>query len=265
MDLRMDNLPLLTVSKPGVFNTASRVYKLRVVRLIIFSTAAALLAAAAPPDRTVWDGVYTAAQATRGAAIYSSSCSSCHREGLPDRAAPAADGGRFMESWSEDTVKSLFTLIKTTMPRSAPASLSDAAYTDIVAYILERNAFPAGSEELVPDTLAAVRIQAKGGPEPVPNFALVRTSGCLTQGPDKAWMLTHATEPIRTRDPAEEANGHDPSAKTSGDRTFRLLQLYLGPEAGGRTVEAKGFLIRTPTEGRLNVTSVRTLAARCEE
>ena len=192
---------------------SARVYKLMAVRVLIFSVFIAMLAGygsaailPAAADKTVWDGVYTAAQATRGGAVYATECSGCHRDGLPERAAPAADGGRFMEAWGEDSLKSLFTVIKTTMPQSAPGSLSDTAYTDIVAYILKENAFPAGAEELTPGALDTVRVQAKGGPEAVPNFALVRVVGCLTRAADKSWMLSRATEPVRTRDPnaAEE-------------------------------------------------------------
>ena len=222
-------------------------------------------AAIAAADKTVWDGVYTAAQATRGAAVYATACGGCHRDRLPDRAAPAADGGRFMEAWAEDSLKSLFIVIKTTMPQSAPGSLSDAAYTDIVAYILKENAFPPGSEELTPGALDAVRVQAKGGPEAVPNFALVRVLGCLTRAADKTWLLSRASEPVRTRDPnaADETKPEDAGAR-GGARSFKLLQLYLGSDSdSGRQVEVRGFLIRVPNDDRINVTSMRKVAETC--
>jgi mono/diheme cytochrome c family protein len=240
------------------------------VRVLIFSVFIVMLAgygsATAAEDKTVWDGVYTSAQATRGAAVYATECSACHRDGLPKRAAPAADGGRFMEAWAEDSLKSLFNVIKTTMPQSAPGSLSDAAYTDIVAYILKENAFPPGSEELTPGALDTVRVQGKGGPEPVPNFALVRVFGCLTRGADKAWMLSRAGEPVRTRDPnaGEDAKPGETEAKAAGSRTFKLLQLYLGSDSdSGRQVEVRGFLIRVPNDDRINVTSLRKVAETC--
>jgi mono/diheme cytochrome c family protein len=210
---------------------AVRILIFRVVVAILAGyCSAAILPATAAADKTVWDGVYTSAQATRGGAVYASECSGCHRDGLPERVAPAADGGRFMDAWAEDSLKSLFTVIKTTMPQAAPGSLSDAAYTDIVAYILKENAFPSGSDELTAATLDAVRVQAKGGPEPVPNFALVRVLGCLTRAADKAWVLTRAGEPVRTRDPnaAEDATPEETAARAAGARTFKLLQLYLG-------------------------------------
>ena len=65
------------------------------MRVPIFSVFAAMLAgfcsaailpAAAAADKTVWDGVFTSAQATRGGAVYATECSGCHRDGLPERA-----------------------------------------------------------------------------------------------------------------------------------------------------------------------------------
>jgi hypothetical protein len=39
------------------------------------------------------------------------------------------------------------------MPRSKPASLTPQEYSDIVAFILQQNGFPAGTSELSADTL----------------------------------------------------------------------------------------------------------------
>lgn len=233
------------------------------VRLLIFATIfGAALATSAVAGQTVWDGVYTSAQATRGAAIFASQCSACHNDTLPDRIAPAS----FMNALAEDTLKSLFTVVKTTMPRTAPGSLTDAAYTDIVAYVLQLNAFPPGAEELGPGALDTIRVEAKGGPEPVPNFSLVRTSGCLAQTAGTSWTLTNATDPVRTRDPGAEtdAKGDNTPPKSGGGHTFRLLQAYPAESERGHKVEAKGFLIRASNEERITVTSLRTIAANCE-
>lgn len=223
-------------------------------------------AASAPLDRTIWEGVYTTSQAERGAQVFERECRTCHKESLPDRVLPAARGGRFMEAWSEDTLESLFTLIKMSMPRGAPASLSDSAYTDIVAYILHLNELPAGSDQLETNALTGIRVSARNGPGPVPDFALVRVIGCLTRAPDKSWMLTNATEPVRTRDPeaAKDSELDRSGLVSSSGAVFRLLQVYLPPGSdGGRKVEAKGFLIRQP-DNRISVTSLRTIAPTCD-
>ena len=37
------------------------------------------------------------------------------------------------------------------MPRDDPGSLEESVYIDIVAYVLQQNAFPSGAEELKSD------------------------------------------------------------------------------------------------------------------
>jgi len=210
--------------------------------------------------KTVWDGAYTDAQAARGQTQYEASCRSCHRDG-PRR------NDAFMRDWSGTDVDGLFNQIRASMPAGAPSSLSDNAYLDIVAYMLQVNAFPAGRNELNADTIKSIRIEGRNGPEPVPNFALVGVVGCLAQGPDTAWMLVGAGEPVRTKNPAaskdEELKNSEAAAR--GTQTFRLLNVYPTPDPyKGHKVEAKGFLIRDPGGNRINVTSVQTLATRCE-
>jgi mono/diheme cytochrome c family protein len=209
--------------------------------------------------KTVWDGVYTETQAVRGQSVYQTRCRTCHQDGPPRDEA-------FVRNWSGTDVESLFRRIKTSMPPGAPSSLSDAEYLDIVAYILRVNAFPSGGDELRADLVKTIWIEGKNGPEPVPNFALVSMVGCLTQGPDGAWMLTSGSEPIRTRNPAASK---DDELKASegvalGTHTIQLLNAYPRPDGyKGHRIEAKGFLIRNPGGDRINATSVQTLAPQC--
>ncbi len=219
----------------------------------------------AQADRvTVWDGVYTAGQAARGKAAYDSHCAACHGSDLSgsSEARPLA-GERFMQDWREDNLNSLFTRIRRLMPFDEPATLSDAAYLDSVAYILEFNGFPPGSRELRADGLADIRIEGRDGPGPVPSFALVQVVGCLTRGPDGDWMLTHSTAAARTRDPSgstpDELQAY--AAQPLGDRAFGLMSAYPDPSAHvGHRMEAKGFLIRNPAGDRINLSSLAMIA-----
>ena len=86
-----------------------------------------LLLSTDPTLKTVWDGVYTSDQAARGEAAYADSCSRCHRDDLMGYNGVLV-GGRFMDSWREDTLNSFFRDVRKTMPRDAPSSLSDATY-----------------------------------------------------------------------------------------------------------------------------------------
>ena len=57
---------------------------------------AAVGAWAADEPKTQWDGVYTEAQAARGALVYSQYCASCHGPDLSgSEMAPALTGGEF--------------------------------------------------------------------------------------------------------------------------------------------------------------------------
>jgi mono/diheme cytochrome c family protein len=210
------------------------------------------------PAKTVWDGAYTDAQAGRGEARYETTCSRCHRDG-PRR------GEAFMRDWSGTDVESVFRRIKTSMPPDAPSSLSDAEYLDIVAYILRTNGFPAGREELRTETIKT-RIQGRDGVGPVPNFALARVVGCLTESGERIWVLTNAGEPVRTKNPAastDDERGESEKAAL-GTQTIELLNIFPRPDAyKGHKIEAKGFLIRNPGGDRINVTSVQSLGPEC--
>jgi cytochrome c553 len=106
----------------------------------------------AQTTRTVWDGVYTEAQAERGRSSYEQACRSCHRDDLRgDNTAPSLMGESFLFLWGDMKVGELSARIRKLMPPERPGSLSAENYTDIVAFILQKNGFPAGSTELGAD------------------------------------------------------------------------------------------------------------------
>jgi mono/diheme cytochrome c family protein len=223
--------------------------------------------AADPVAKTVWDGVYTDTQAQRGQSAYAWNCGRCHGEDLTG-SGNVLRGGKFMDRWREDSVKSLFNAIKSTMPRGAPGSLGDGEYLDIVAFILQANAFPTGADELTIDSIERTLIVGKEGPKPVPDFALITVSGCLVQGSADTWLVKNASEPARTRNPREstETELAAANAKPSGKHEFRLLDIRNFPAVArtGRWVEAKGLLIRAPGDDRINLTWLQTLAENCK-
>ena len=171
-----------------------------------------------------------------------------------------------MRAWSGIDLNSLFNQIKVSMPADAPSSLSDDAYLDIVADMLQANAFPAGSSELKIDMLKNIRVERREGPEPVANFVLVEVIGCLVQGSENMWMLTNASSPVRTKDPQPSKDDELKNLEKTGlgSQNFQLMNVYPAPDSHkGHKVEAKGFLIRDPKGDRINVTSVQSLAPAC--
>ena len=112
-------------------------------------TALALNASVA---RTVRDGVYTEAQATRGRTQYMQDCAPCHLEDLHGfSTAPGLVGASF---WSERDYVSVGEMLVRTrrlMPTDRPNGLSNKTYLDILAFILQSNAYPPGDKELEGD------------------------------------------------------------------------------------------------------------------
>ena len=100
----------------------------------------------------VWDGVYTADQATQGKALFADKCATCHGADLTGgEMAPPLVGAIFMGDWAGQSADDLFTRIHTTMPANDPGSLSNVQTTQVLAYILQMNQFPAGSAALPSD------------------------------------------------------------------------------------------------------------------
>jgi mono/diheme cytochrome c family protein len=116
-------------------------------------------------DKKMWDGVYTTAQAARGKPRFEASCSRCHNnELIGSERGPTLKGNTFWNKYENDSLGSLFTLIRDTMPRDGGAGVvSDEVKVDILAYILSRNDVPAGNDELkLGNTLEAIKITKKG-------------------------------------------------------------------------------------------------------
>jgi PQQ-dependent dehydrogenase (s-GDH family) len=120
----------------------------------------------APPPEPLPPGtgvppVFSASQAAAGRKAFESHCAVCHGTTLTNGTFGTPLAGEFFRSrWSGRSVAALFMKSRNTMPPAAPASLSDAAYADVVAYILEVNGAIAGTAELPAggDRLTRMRI-----------------------------------------------------------------------------------------------------------
>lgn len=105
----------------------------------------------ATAQRTVWDRVFTEAQAGRGEELYGRHCAECHGSGLDGDAAaeiPALVGDSFMQRWSGRNMDDVLTRMQRAMPPAAPGSLARTQYADLAAYLLKSNGFPAGFDAL---------------------------------------------------------------------------------------------------------------------
>lgn len=134
---------------------------------VTFAIAVAMLmlgaAIGAQSVTSVWDGVFTEEQVTRGRTGYLRECASCHGPALEGGdMTPALSGGGFTSNWNDLTVGDLFERIRVSMPLDSPGKLSRQQNVDVIAYILKTNAWPAGATELAPDAgaLKQIKIEA---------------------------------------------------------------------------------------------------------
>jgi len=120
------------------------------------ATPGADTSARAATGPTTLSGVYTTEQAARGREVYAGNCRSCH--------SPQSHTGETFETWWRGKrLSELFTFVSTLMPMNDPGSLAPQDVADVVAYLLEMNALPAGKRELYPDadSLKHYRIELK--------------------------------------------------------------------------------------------------------
>ena len=239
--------------------------------VIVFTGLATIAAAQEqPPPNTVWEGVFTAAQAERGRAAYALHCSSCHQNDLQGGAGPALQGLQFIDNWREDSLQSLFTFIQTRMPLRARGTLGEETYLDILTYILSMNSFPAGSKELTHDALGITQLIGKDGPAPIPNFALISVVGCLIKSGDE-WKLEQVSAPLRSRqEKPTTAEIQVSAARPLGAGTFRLVYIdsmrpgFVPEQHVGHKLHAHGYLLRNDKGEGLSVTSLEAVASICK-
>jgi len=111
--------------------------------------------------RTVRDGVYTDAQATRGALVYRDKCASCHGPTLGGSLAPPLAGADFAATWG-GPLSAIVDKIQATMPANAMGTLTRAQSADVLAFMLQTGKFPAGRADLTSDDAALKTITLPG-------------------------------------------------------------------------------------------------------
>lgn len=214
---------------------------------------------AKPTGPTVWDGVYTDAQADRATGVFSQSCERCHT--LTSEGTRPLSGDKFWEGYTQKTVGDLLNFVKTNMPNGQGGSLPAPTYNDLVALILKSNGFPAGKTEVTPETVANIQIIPKDGPGELPNNTLVRVVGCLAPKSGSDWTLTSATTPQRI-----EKTGPVPEDATRplGDRTVTLkFVLNRLDTFVGQRMAVTGILIGAGGVNGINVATVNRVAEAC--
>jgi mono/diheme cytochrome c family protein len=225
-----------------------------------FVLTASLIVTAQAPQKTVWDGAYTDAQAERAKGEFSATCARCHT--LTAEGARPLVGAEFWRVNTQRSVGDLLKFVSANMPNGQGAgSLSASTYADLVALILKSNGFPAGAAEVAPETVTNILIVPKDGPGELPANTLARVVGCLAPKSGADWTITNATAPRRIEKP-----GSSPEDATValGDRTVALKFVLSRLDASvGKRVSVSGLLIGAGGADGINVSQVNRVGDTC--
>ena len=134
-------------------NLAGALLRVAVVGLIMAAGFAAgpgvTVAAAQAPGA---DGAFTIDQAADGWSVYGVQCGQCHGVNLEGMIhAPPLSGVEFLNSWLGQTTDDMFAYLRDEMPPGQAGVISDQAYIDLVAYLLEANGAVPGDRTLTVD------------------------------------------------------------------------------------------------------------------
>lgn len=103
-------------------------------------------ASAGPPP-----ALYTAEQADSGKIKFLTYCAMCHGPTLEGRTGPSLKGPAFASVKADFHVKDVFSIVADNMPATAPGTLKHDDYVVIMAFLLQQNNYPAGSQALTYD------------------------------------------------------------------------------------------------------------------
>jgi len=223
---------------------------------------------AQPPKHSVLDRVYSDAQAARGELAYSKTCAECHDlsfDGTP------VDGQGFIDNWREFPLQTLYDYIATTMPEDRPGELGQDGYRDVLAYILRRNGYPSGQNDLTADTIKSTAMVGLDGPKPLASEMMVQVVGCVAPAPENTWELVQAGGLARVRKPDPASPDQLKSAALSplGADHFKLLNLdnldsKINPESlKGQRVLLKGVYVKDSYGARISALTLQSLGVAC--
>ena len=172
--------------------TGSRIGYAR--RAAVAAAVVLLPAAAASAAAQSADGVYTAAQAAAGRAVYEQACARCHQSNLQGSfEAPQLAGESFLQFWGDLSPRDLYERTSSSMPPDE-AALADEAYVDVVAYLLQANGAPAGDLPLTATTAVAIGTVATGEPAAVEAAAAPTPAGSGLPPPAASGLASPAAQ-----------------------------------------------------------------------
>ena len=127
--------------------------------LVVSLAAAGVLVSAAEgvAQEAAGVGAFTEDQAAAGRSVYAGACGECHGAVLEGGShGPALSGVGFASRWGGRTAAELFEYVREEMPPGLGGTLSDAAYLNVTALVLQSNGHAAGGVPLTADAATAI-------------------------------------------------------------------------------------------------------------
>jgi mono/diheme cytochrome c family protein len=156
--------------------------------------------------KTVADGVYSDAQATRGQQVYQKQCAACHGNALEGAVGPTLAGDNFLAVWGGRSLADLVDKIEKTMPPQQQGSVSRPQAIDLAAFVLRSGKYPAGQTDLGANALGQVTFPARSAPA-----AASAAPSSFTPSGTLAQLMRAVTFPnanilfnVQVKDPAKE-------------------------------------------------------------
>jgi mono/diheme cytochrome c family protein len=118
------------------------------VVIALLCTPVVAAAASATASGRALPKLFTSSEAAHGRIVFEQQCAACHGEDLRGKIGPALIGPGLGSVADHTTVSIMFNVIAFEMPAGDPASLTQQNYADVMAYILQRNGYPAGAHPL---------------------------------------------------------------------------------------------------------------------
>jgi mono/diheme cytochrome c family protein len=235
----------------AVFGQSVGSTALGLATLLCTAAASSRPLAQAQAVRTARDGVYSVEQAARGETLYQTRCAVCHGETLTGGIGPPLVGESFLGIWGPRPLSDLFDKISGTMPVDAPGTLTRTRVTDIVAFALRANQFPAGTTVLGTDEAALQQIvlaaPATGGPSPAASIPLFPAVGNLNQVMRGIlFPSSNVLFDVQTQDPGAQKPGARADAATTTGRYGGVYDAWTVVDAAAISLAEVGPLLMTP-------------------
>ena len=205
----------------------------------------------AQQPRTAADGIYTTAQAARGATLYQATCAGCHGNKLEGAAAPPLAGDAFLGTWGAQPLSDLVDKVHHTMPAGAPGSLTMAQVGDVIAVMLQESGLPAGpaaldaaSAPLKQVYLAPRAASAAPTPGAAPTFPATGNLNQLMRG--ILFPSSNVLFDVQTQDPGARRAGAHADAATTSMRYGDVYEPWQVVDAAAIALAESASLLLTP-------------------